>query len=241
MRTEELTELGDVYTEEEDFEEAYRMYLEAALAGDADACLRLALFYLYGNEYVDQDYAKGFHYLELDYERCDRIRGGMAIIELNEENSGNEDWNSAFRDYIEFMIAHEEWHFLIIKGSHMTEGGPYPPDANAKIRCYEEAWEHGVTMGRELAAEMYYLGREVPQDYKMAYDLWQSYEGSASFTKDYYLGEMYYYGRYVERNPERARELFEKVVSDGQELEIEDDFVGKAKERLAEGFYAGER
>ncbi len=142
MNAEDLVELGDVYLDEDDFEEAYRLYLEAALAGDADACYKLALLYLYGNEYLSWDFAKGFHYLKLDYERCGKIRGGLTLFEISEENMGNDEWNSHFRDYIEYIIAHEEWHFLIIKGSHMMEGGPYPPDAKAKMKCYEEAWEH---------------------------------------------------------------------------------------------------
>ncbi len=91
-----------------------------------------------------------------------------------------------------------------------------------------------MTIGRELIAEMYYLRKEVPQDYKKAYDLWQSYEGSASFTKDYCIGEMYYYGRYLKYDLKKAKELFEKVVEDGQGLEIECDYVKLAREKLKE-------
>ena len=234
MRAEDLIELGDVYADEADFEEAYHMYLEAALAGSADACFKLALLYFYGSEYLRRDFAKGFHYMKMDFERCGKIRNGITLYELSEENLGNDEWNRCFRDYIEFMIAHKKWHFLIVKGSHMMEGGPYPPDAQAKMQCYEEAWEHGLTIGRELIAEMYYLGKEVPQDYKKAYDLWQSYEGSASFTKDYCIGEMHYYGRYVEQDLKKAAELFAKVVEDGRDLEIEDDYIKMAREKLKE-------
>ena len=231
MRAEDLTELGDVYTDEEDFEEAYHMYLEAAIAGDADACTRLAQMYLHGNEFVRQDYAKCFHFLKMDYERSGRIRCEMVLAEL--DVLYDETANNAFRDYIEFMIDNGEWEFYIVKGSNMIEGGPYPPDAQAEMRCYEEAWKHEIIMGREMIAEMYYSGRGVEQDYKKAYDLWQSYEGSASTAKDYYLGEMYLYGRYVEQDSDVAKEYFQKIINMGKEWEV-DDYYQEAEKRLEE-------
>lgn len=234
MRTEELTELGDAYADEADFEEAYRMYLEAALAGDADACLRLAWFYLYGNEYIDQDFAKGFHYLVTVYELSGKIRGGLDLVRLSEVHSHEEAWKCAFRDYIEAMLQHEEWSFLILKGNNMREDGLYPPNAAEEIRCYEAAWDHGIELGHELIAEMYYHGRGVDQDYKKAYELLTSYESKdISLAKPYFLGEMYLNGYYVEQDKEKATEYFREITARDGFWE-RDEYYGMAVERLEE-------
>lgn len=233
MRTEDLTELGDVYANEADFEEAYRMYLEAALAGDGEGFYKLGQMYLFGDEPVTQDYEKAFKLFKLDFEATGKIRGLLDSFDESDGIRACEEGRRAFRDYIEYMIDHEEWYFYIIKANELKGGGVYPEDPAEVVHCYEEAMNHGIEMGCECLAELYYLGLGVARDYKKAYDLWQSYEGSQSLVKPYYLGEMYLHGYYVQQDSDSAAEYFRTIIDKG-EFWKEDVFFQRAKARLEE-------
>ena len=91
-------------------------------------------------------------------------------------------------------------------------GEVYPKSIKKKIDCYKKARKHGIDMGSEGLAEMYYLGTEIDRDYKKTYELLTDHEESASFIKPYYLGLMYKNGFYVEKDPDLAMKYFEEIV-----------------------------
>ena len=226
MTAARLVTMGKCYMEEYDYEMAYRCFLDAALQNNADAILNLGIMYLCGSEVVQQDFVKAFHYLKLDYEMTGIIRTGFDVSEARIEILESIEGKEAYRDYIEFLINNQEWHYYIIKGEEYRDNGLYPKSVEEEIKCYQEAWKHGVSMGLECLAEMYYAGRDVKQDYKKAYELLQSYDGSASFTKDRIIGEMYYYGRYLEKDVGKAVEIFKDIInSDNPWREYDRDYT----------------
>lgn len=225
MNTDRLVKMGKCFREEYDYERAYYCFLEAALDNDPEAILNLGYMYLNEEEPVRRDFGKAFNYLKKYYELTGKPKGGYEVILVHEDIEESEEGRAAYRDYIEFMISHEEWDYYVIKGNEFRDNGVYPKSDEEEMRCYRAAGKHGVKMGWECLAEKYYRGDGIKQDYKKAYDILQSYEGTASYKKNRILGEMFYYGRGVEKDIEKAVHILKEIVqSDNPWREMDYDY-----------------
>ena len=233
MTDKELVKLGKECLDEFDYGPAYCYFLEAALMNNADACFNLGLLYLYGESVVPQQFDKAFHYLELGYELSGEDRGEPEINEVRPDIISDAIGRRSYREYIEFMLEHEEWHYYIIKGGELQGDGVYPGNVDEEIKCYEEAYKHGIEYGLDCLADLYYHGRGGIQDYKKAYELLQSTD-SDSFMKNFILGEMYDYGHYVAKDSEKATEYYRKIVDSDCDWKIYDTHYEIACERLKE-------
>ncbi len=231
MDAKKILEIGIAHRDESDYEYAYRCFQEAALKGEPRAVVSLGYMYLHGN-YVKRDYEKAFHYFEAFYEMTGSLEPFTDVVLDNDNIEGSTEGRKALHDYIEFLLEKEEWNALILKGDEIRKGVVYEKDSNECIRCYEEAWEHGIHMGIECLGEMYYLGELVETDYDKARYYFEMYDGAVSLLKPYYIAEMHLLGRGYEKNVQKAIEIYESIVETDFPWSHEDEYYKKAMKRL---------
>ncbi len=212
MNEKKLVEIGNLRKNEFEYEEAYAYYLEAAIGEcDPDAIENLGELYLYGSG-VRTDYKKAFHYFRLYFDLTGKTNMFWPISEIRDEGLADPVWKEQYAELIEYTISNKAWEIYIVLADEYSYGGVYPKSIKKKIDCYEKAKKHGINMGSECLAEMYYLGTEIDRDYKKTYELLTDHEEPASFIKPYYLGLMYKNGFYVEKDPDLAMKYFEEIV-----------------------------
>ena len=105
MKNSLLLEIASEYMKSDDYEKAYRYYLEAAMDGSSKALLALGSLYLFG-DVVSEDYDKAGHYFKLAYEAGGRLPGSAYIIIAGcEEELENKSFESE-----------KKWYQLAIDG-----------------------------------------------------------------------------------------------------------------------------
>ena len=88
-------------------------------------------------------------------------------------------------------------------------------DVEVAMNLYQKAAEMGQIAAYGFMGLVYYKGKDQPQDYKMAYELFMK-AGDKSNEVTYTLGEMYRLGQYVDVDMEKANACYQKVVDDGE-------------------------
>lgn len=232
MTIQEIVDRGKMYRDEGMYDQAYRYFLEGAIANDPESIENLGLLYLYG-EGVDQDDEKAFHYYRMYYDMTGEKDMFMNLAERRVELFERESGRRLYRELLEYMLEQKEWEIYIFIGHEYTYGIVYPKDVKKAIECYKLAISHGISVGYECLGEMYYLGEDVKQDYKKAYEYFQSCEGFLSFMKPFYLGEMYRLGLYVKKDLKKAEEQYRTIV--------DSRIIMKTADRLYEPAVAGLR
>ena len=233
MDTKKLLEIGIAHMDESDYEHAYRCFQEAALKEEPKAVLYLGYMYLYGM-YVKRDYEKAFRYFKTYFEMTGSLEPLPDLAWESDNVMGCAEGRNEYHDYIEFLIEKEDWRALILKGDEIQKGIVYEKDPKECMRCYEEAWGHGIKMGNECLGEIYYLGELVEADYDKARECFERYEGMASLLKPYYIAEMYRLGRGYEQDVQKAIEIYESIIETDDPWDHEDEYYKKAKKRLEE-------
>ncbi len=80
---------------------------------------------------------------------------------------------------------------------------------------YQKSADAGEITAYGFMGLVYYEGKDLPQDYKKAYELFIK-AGEKSNEVIYKLGEMYRLGLYVEQDQEKADEYYQKVIDMGE-------------------------
>ena len=136
-----------------------------------------------------------------------------------------------------FEIAYErgynlpKWLFVFI-GGHYENGGEYQKeDHEAALKWYQMATDSGVAYAYACIGSMYFEGKGVEQDYKKAFELFKQ-SGEKETMPLYYLGMMFEKGLYVDRNTEKAKEYYNRILNDYSDLkEYGDQHYLLAEER----------
>lgn len=233
MNSKDMVKLGKCRVDEGRYEQAYPYFLEASLADDSEAVKQLSQLYLYGDG-VKQDFKKAFHYFKIYYDLCEEPGYMWPILNMRDEIISSQVGRKEYSSMLDYLISKGEWTVYITKADEYSKGGIYPQNSKKKLECLQTALINGIKFAAEALGQMYYVGDEIPQDYQKAYDYFTMYDGDESFAKPYYLGEMYLNGYFVEKDIEKARQFYEKIVRSDVPMKSMDDFYYKASERLQE-------
>ena len=185
MDSKELYELAKEYEEQEDFEEAYRYYLEAALADDdGEAVSKLADMYLNG-DYVDIDFDKSAHYFEIALERGYKIPAYIYI--LIGSTYEKESPETAISWYQKAADAGIKYAYACL-GEHYYKGDVLPQDYKKAFEFFEKAGNHTITF--YYLGQMYENGYYVNQNIEKAREYYQRVLDEFPDYKDY--GDLHY-------------------------------------------------
>ncbi len=228
----DMNEIGDFYSEQEDFENAFYWYSQAVENDSTSAAFEIGKLY-YQGQGCTQDKAKAeecfdiavsgeyiweialFYYDNEDYEKS------IKYLKLIDEDLINDDSNN----YEEFDLKHAQF----LTGLFYTKESVVQ-DFTKAIEYFKLALNNGIVSAAIELGKIYYEGKGVKQDKKQA-EKWFEYTISDDFESedDYALLEDYdYFGYFVEipelyyKNGElqKAREWYEKFVNnDVYELE----------------------
>ncbi len=236
-----ILELGDKYYKEDNYEEAYKCYLEASLNEDPKACLALACMYLYGY-YPKRDFKKAIKYFRCAFDYSETEKAACdAIYYLTSESDEFFQDKEAVNLYIELMnylIEKGMWSACITLGGEYQTGAMVPKDINKAIELFNKAIVHGIDFGYHCLGEIYFKGDGVEKDYEKAYEYFNKVEGLSN-VKIYYYAEMYRLGIIFEKDIEKAKELYLKLANDPTNVEYDDLYYNYALDRLNE-FYKEE-
>ena len=234
MRGEELFQQGHKLLEEGNAEEGYQLILESALSEEYDGALYfLGEMYRYGMEPVHQDYVKAFDYYRKAFDLAEDHGMSLYIIyDLDDKFYEDPENCRLYVKYLEYLAEHGNVGAYIYLGSNYENGDAFPQDTNKAIEYYLKAAEGSEGYGYECIGNIYFEGKHIEPDYEKAYEYFTKEEGFRSPMKAYCLAKMYEEGLYVKPDPRKAGELFCKAAYDfcGEEEEVEDDFVNKARE-----------
>ena len=231
MTIDELVRQGKHNRDEQNYEESYECFLEAAIADDPLAIKNLGEAYLY-EEGVTRDFDKAFRYLKMAYDMNGDISFIYNLMVVYDEIKEDRNACEMYMDLLDYLIDHGEWSMLIVKAGEYSEDGICGEDTAKKIELYEKAVKHGLYIGAECLGEMYFLGEEVERDYEKAYQYFTGHDGFESFAKPFYLGIMYEKGMFVERDIKRALQEYKSIVNSNTPMKSGDTYYIKAGKRL---------
>lgn len=231
---EELVVQAQAYAQKEQYREAYPLFLEAAMAGDAEATLQLGVLYLHGRG-VPRNYEKAFHFFRAYYEWKQKLEP-LAYIQFCDDIvvHGNRKGVAQYRAFLEYLIAQEEWQIYVVLSDEYDRGVVYPRDENEAIWCLRQALSHGVEAAADFLGEKYYLGQCVEQDYHKAYEFFTMFEEEETLTKPYYLALMYRDGIVVPQDAEKAKDYLTRIVDMDFPYKEMDQYYEMAIKLLAE-------
>jgi len=106
------------------------------------------------------------------------------------------------------------------KAAYVAIGNLYEVGGKNIKQDYEEAFgwykkaieEVEDADGTYCIAKLYFSGRGVEKDYRMAFLLFEGAADSGVFLADYYLGNIYHFGIGLEKDFEKARHHYKKAI-----------------------------
>ena len=110
----------------------------------------------------------------------------------------------------------------------------FPQNINKAICYYVKAIKAGILFGYECIGGIYFHIGKDDADYRKAYYCLTAvltHGGSLTFGGNYMLGEMYRKGLFVEKNIEKAKRYYEKVVTSDMEYRELDEYYSLAKKQ----------
>ena len=221
---------------DDDVDSFYQQVLEDVINNDANAFYILGRMYFEGH-YVNQDYEKAFRYFKF---ACAKSEGDIDVgvyskflADKREELLESKVGKRCYIDFLEYLVENGDYNAAIILSSEYGRGEATKKNVSREIELLELAKDHGITYAYDCLGELYFLGEDVEQDYKKAYEYFTMTDGY-SFMQLYYLGEMYRGGCYVEKDINKAVEYYKILTSHKGPYDIEDMHYCLAKERLAE-------
>ena len=185
MNSKELYRLAEEYEDRDDLAEAYRYYLEAALADDdGEAVTKLADMYLNG-DYVDVDIDKSAHYFEIAVERGYKIPAYLYLfIGSTYEKESPE---TAVEWYQKAADAGVPYAFACL-GEHLYKGDVLPQDYEKAFEYFKKAGVHSLSL--YYLGLMYENGNYVNQSVEKAREYYWRIVDEFPDHKDY--GDLHY-------------------------------------------------
>ena len=231
----ELTNYGFGYLKSEEYDEAYKCFLEGSLQEDPIACICLGNMYLRGY-YPKKDYKKAFSYYKhaFDLKNDESIAWDAIyfITDQIQEIAKDKKAIELYVDYLNYLIEHEMWSICITLGAEYNYGLYIEKDVDKAIELYLMAAEHGIDYGYDCLGELYFEGDGIEKDYDKAYEYFQKSKGDYSNIKKYYYGEMYREGIIFEKNLDKAKEYYLMLANDKKNKEVGDLHYELALDRL---------
>ena len=246
----DVVKKADALLKKNKYEQAYDLYLEAAMALDPRALRRLADMY-YCGQYLRKDYKKAYEYYKLlaeqkDLEAMDKVVN-MTFMLRDEKgymkSIGEYEDDEMIIDYLTYLSEQGDLKALIALGDEYKLGISVERNISKAIELFKKAVEMGEPFGNELLGELYFEGEYIEIDYEKAFEYF-SKNPKLQMATIYHLAYMYDHGFGTQPNTEKAIELYKdfmKRYEDDLELmktleinTMEDEFYIAAKKRLIE-------
>ena len=161
-----MINLGNIYEELEDYEQAYMMYLEADLAGNDTGTYNVANMYYYGR-YVEQNYEKAYKYFK-KLAKHDNV-AAIFYLGLYAEYGfiSDIDYRKARKYYKEAVDLGDAYAATNL-GSMYGKGLGGSVDYKKALEYYMIAADRGDTLAYANIGYCYENGEGVKKDLKMA-------------------------------------------------------------------------
>ncbi len=207
MDVEEIIKKAEELYYDNDLEQAYELYLEAASCGHPKAFERLGDMYFFGM-YVRQDHKKSMAYYDILAQKgnLSAMSEVVDLMAMTEDDSGVCDPEKYMR-YLNALSDSGNGIYKISLGLEYVRGLYVERDIEKAIELFETAVKLGKTFGYSCIADLYFDGEHVPQDYKKAKQYYEK-DGPEELTPLYRLAIIYDEGLETEKNPKKALELY---------------------------------
>ena len=207
MDVEEIIKKAEELYYDNDLEQAYELYLEAASCGHPKAFERLGDMYFFGM-YVRQDHKKSMAYYDILAQKgnLSAMSEVVDLMAMTEDDSGVCDPEKYMR-YLNALSDFGNGIYKISLGLEYVRGLYVERDIEKAIELFETAVKLGKTFGYSCIADLYFDGEHVPQDYKKAKQYYEK-DGPEELAPLYRLAIIYDEGLETEKNPKKALELY---------------------------------
>ena len=207
MDVEEIIKKAEELYYDNDLEQAYELYLEAASCGHPKAFERLGDMYFFGM-YVRQDHKKSMAYYDILAQKgnLSAMSEVVDLMAMTEDDSGVCDPEKYMR-YLNALSDSGNGNYKISLGLEYVRGLYVERDIEKAIELFETAVKLGKTFGYSCIADLYFDGEHVPQDYKKAKQYYEK-DGPEELAPLYRLAIIYDEGLETEKNPKKALELY---------------------------------
>lgn len=203
-------EAGDKKIEETPLQRTIRRADEGSL----DAQLSLGYMYLYGENGVESDFSKAFHYYEMAAAQNDKIAlNNLGSLYFNGIGTKVDYLKAAqlFAKAAQYGSddAAVNLAFIYLSGNSTTA------QLEEAVNLFKQATEHGNNTAKFMLAYAYYKGFHVPQDYYKAVALMRESAEAEFDEAQYMLGVMYMNGHGIAKNYGNAVKYFQKALRQG--------------------------
>ena len=213
MDVEEIIKKAEELYYDNDLEQAYELYLEAASCCHPKAFERLGDMYFFGM-YVRQDHKKSMAYYDILAQKgnLSAMSEVVDLMAMTEDDSGVCDPEKYMR-YLNALSDSGNGNYKISLGLEYVRGLYVERDIEKAIELFETAVKLGKTFGYSCIADLYYDGEHVPQDYAKA-KLYYEKDDSEELMPLYRLARIYDEGLGTESDYKKAYELYIQFIED---------------------------
>ena len=192
----------------------HQQMLKSADEGDLDAQLALGYLFLYGNETIEPDYAKAFHYYKLAAEQNNNIAinnlGSLYYSGIGTSADVGKAMDLFEKAYkLGNMEAAVNLAFL-----YMTDN-PRAKDSYKAILLFEDAANLNNPTAQFMLGYAYLHGFIKEKDYTKAFDLMQKSAIAKYDEAQYQTGLMYMDGKGTPQNYGKAVAFLDAAVAQG--------------------------
>ena len=198
---------------QQDYKQAYELYLQAAENGDAEAQNNLGWFYQRGF-YVKQDYAQAFNWYKKAAEQ------GMAVAQENiaysyEAGRGvKQNYNEAFKWYQQAAEQGREFSQYKL-GECYSNGNGTKTNLNQAFNWYKKSAEQNYAPALHKLGWCYQRGLGVNIDYDEAMSLYKKSAEQNNSKAMAAIGMLYYEGLGVQKDLNEALSWYKKALENG--------------------------
>ncbi|MBO4294230.1 MAG: sel1 repeat family protein [Alphaproteobacteria bacterium] len=198
---------------EQPLETPLQKAIRLADGGDAESALTLGYMYLYGQDGVQSDYAKAFHYYEI-------AANQNNVIALNNLGSLYFNGIGVDTDYEKAAALFQKAADLGSDDAAVNLAFIYlsTQDKNyfePAVLLFEQAAKAGNNTAKFMLGYAYYKGFSVPQDFHVAVDLIKE-AAKANFDEaEYVFARIYRNGEGITQNYSNAVKYYRKAIAQG--------------------------
>lgn len=208
----ELFKKGYEYEKQGDYENALKLYLQAAEQNDDEAECRIGSIYRFGRG-CPKDYEKALYWYRRSAEHgnasAESNIGSMYRFGQGVEKS----YTTAYEWYIKAAEKNNDFAYQNL-GSMNRFGEGRDVDSAKAMFWYKKAAEQGNMFSQSNIGSMYRFGEGVGQDYNQAF-YWYSLAADQGYAyAKYELGVLYYHGYGVEPDGAKAFSLLKEYEQD---------------------------
>lgn len=188
--------------------------IRQAESGNVEAQLSLGYMYLYGENGVESDFPKAFHYYEMAAAQNDKIAlNNLGSLYFNGIGTPTDYFKAAQlfakaaqngSDDAAVNLA-----FIYLSGTNQNK------QLEEAVNLFKQAAEAGNNTAKFMLGYAYYTGFQVPQDYYKAVSLMREASAAQFDEAQYMLGLMYMKGHGIAKNYGNAMKYFREAFNQG--------------------------